>query len=155
MVPNLLIQALERGFALPSARFCKLYIAFCSLREYLSPVNSENTTDTQREGHENDIISAVRVCLVDESSDVRVAAAQAFDVLQEYLGNKAIDQTIPTLLEALRRPGAGSGTALQALREIMTVSGQLIHQVRISYPFGRCVRLRCSRSSSPHWSLRQ
>lgn len=51
-----------------------------------------------------------------------MAAAQAFDVLQETVGNKAIDQTIPTLLEALRHPGAGSGTALQALREIMTVS---------------------------------
>lgn len=83
---------------------------------------SENTTEGQREGHEDDIISAVRICLVDESAQVRVAAAQAFDVLQEYIGAKAIDQTIPTLLEALRKPGAGSGTALQALREIMTVS---------------------------------
>lgn len=59
-----------------------------------------------------------------------VIAAQAFDVLQEYLGNKAIDQTIPTLLEALRRPGAGSGTALQALREIMTVRLPTVVNVR-------------------------
>lgn len=82
----------------------------------------ENTSEIQREGHEDDIIYAVRLCLVDEAANVRAAAAQAFDILQETVGNKAIDQTIPTLLEALRHPGAGSGTALQALREIMTVS---------------------------------
>jgi hypothetical protein len=60
--------------------------------------------------------------LVDEESDVRGAAAQAFDALQECLGAKAIDQTIPTLLQALRHPGKSSGTALQALREVMSVS---------------------------------
>jgi hypothetical protein len=65
----------------------------------------------------------VRVSLVDDEANVRSAAAKAFDVLQEHLGAKAIDQTIPTLLEALRQPGKGSGTALQALREVMSVSG--------------------------------
>lgn len=64
----------------------------------------------------------VRVSLVDDEANVRSAAAKAFDVLQEKLGAKAIDQTIPTLLEALRQPGKGSGTALQALREVMGVS---------------------------------
>jgi hypothetical protein len=39
---------------------------------------------------------------LDDEANVRSAAAQAFDVLQEELGAKAIDQTIPTLLEALR-----------------------------------------------------
>ncbi|KAF8317653.1 ARM repeat-containing protein [Clavulina sp. PMI_390] len=91
----------------------------------------QNTTDSQQEGHEDDLIATVRVCLVDESSSVRVAAAQAFDTLQEYLGNRAIDQTIPTLLEALRRPGAGSGTALQALREIMTVRATTVFPILI------------------------
>ena len=42
-------------------------------------------------------------------------------MLQEQLGAKAIDETIPTLLEALRQPGKGSGTALQALKEVMNV----------------------------------
>lgn len=37
------------------------------------------------------------------------------------MGARAIDETIPTLLEALRQPGESSGTALQALREVMTV----------------------------------
>jgi hypothetical protein len=61
---------------------------------------------------------------VDDEANVRSAAAQAFDVLQEELGAKAIDQTIPTLLEALRQPGKGSGTALQALTEVMNVRFQ-------------------------------
>jgi hypothetical protein len=64
----------------------------------------------------------IRASLVDDEANVRAAAARAFDVLQERLGAKAIDQTIPTLLEALRQPGESSGTALQALKEVMNVS---------------------------------
>ena len=60
--------------------------------------------------------------LKDSEAEVRSAAAQAFDILQSELGAKAIDETIPTLLEALRQPGKGSGTALQALQEVMSVS---------------------------------
>jgi hypothetical protein len=84
----------------------------------------QNATNTQREDSEDVIISIVRAALVDDEANVRSAAAQAFDVLQEELGAKAIDQTIPTLLEALRQPGKGSGTALQALTEVMTVGFQ-------------------------------
>lgn len=82
----------------------------------------QNSTEPQREDHEDDIISIVRAALVDDEANVRSAAAQAFDVLQDEMGTKAIDQTIPTLLEALRQPGKGSGTALQALKEVMNVS---------------------------------
>lgn len=64
----------------------------------------------------------VRSALVDDESTVRSAAAKAFDILQEHLGARAIDQTIPTLLEALRQPGESSGTALKALKEVMSVS---------------------------------
>ena len=63
----------------------------------------------------------MRSSLVDDQANVRAAAAKAFDSLQEHLGPKAIDQTIPTLLEALRQPGESSGTALQALKEVMSV----------------------------------
>lgn len=80
----------------------------------------ENTSDTQREGYDDEIIAMVRKSLVDEA-DVRGAAAKAFDTLQEHLGAVAIDQTIPTLLEALRQPGESSGTSLQALPEVITV----------------------------------
>lgn len=82
----------------------------------------ENSSDSQQEGHEDGIIAVIRASLVDDEANVRAAAAQAFDVLQERLGAKAIDQIIPTLLEALRQPGESSGTALQALREVMSVS---------------------------------
>ncbi|KAF5354845.1 hypothetical protein D9756_005584 [Leucocoprinus leucothites] len=90
-----------------------------------------STTDSQREGHEDEIITIVRVSLVDDEANVRSAAAQAFDVLQEHIGGRAIDQTIPTLLEALRQPGKGSGTALQALREVMTVRAATVFPVLI------------------------
>jgi hypothetical protein len=91
-------------------------------------ISRENTTKGQRENHEDELISVVRISLVDNSASVRIAAAQAFDSLQEHVGSRAIDQTIPTLLEALRRPGAASDTALQALREIMTVGHRHSHQ---------------------------
>ena len=74
----------------------------------------ENSLETQREANEDEIISMVRGFLVDDEPNVRAAAAQAFDSLQEHVGIKAIDQTIPTLLEALRQPGGSSSTALQA-----------------------------------------
>ena len=92
-----------------------------------------NATESQQEDSEDKIISMVRTALVDDESPVRVAAARAFDVLQEKLGAKAIDQTIPTLLEALRQPGASSGTALQALREVMNVCDILFSLVHLLY----------------------
>ncbi|KAL0955554.1 hypothetical protein HGRIS_001793 [Hohenbuehelia grisea] len=91
----------------------------------------ESSTDAHREDHEDDIISMVRQSLVDDEANVRAAAAKAFDVLQEYLGAKAIDQTIPTLLDALRQPGQSSGTALQALREVMNVRASTVFPVLI------------------------
>ncbi|KAG8806225.1 translational activator of GCN4, partial [Serendipita sp. 401] len=78
-----------------------------------------NSSEAQREEHEDEIIVVVRRSLVDSSSNVRAAAAIAFDILQDVMGARAIDETIPTLLEALRQPGEGSGTALQALKEVM------------------------------------
>ncbi|CAE6445982.1 unnamed protein product, partial [Rhizoctonia solani] len=90
-----------------------------------------NTTDSQREGHEAEITAAVRVSLVDPEPAVRAAAAQAFDVLQEHLGSQAIDQTIPTLLEALRDSTDSSGTALQALKEVMMVRATTVFPVLI------------------------
>ncbi|KAH7883448.1 armadillo-type protein [Phlebopus sp. FC_14] len=91
----------------------------------------ENTIETQREGHECEIVIMVRSSLVDDDATVRSAAAKAFDTLQDHLGAKAIDQTIPTLLEALRQPGESSGTALQALREVMSVRASTVFPVLI------------------------
>jgi hypothetical protein len=72
--------------------------------------------------HEDAIISAIRNALVDSEASVRAAAARTFDAMQHYIGPKAVDQTIPTLLEAMRNPGEASETALQALQEVMSVS---------------------------------
>ncbi|KAI0944136.1 hypothetical protein AcV7_002042 [Taiwanofungus camphoratus] len=91
----------------------------------------ESTTDNQREGHEDEIIVMVRTFLVDDEANVRAAAAKSFDILPEHIGAKAIDQTIPTLLEALRQPGQSSGTALQALKEVMTVRAATVFPVLI------------------------
>jgi hypothetical protein len=77
--------------------------------------------------NEDEIITIVRLSLVHDEVSVRCAAAKAFDALQEHLGTRAIDQTIPTLLEALRQPGRGSGTALKALKEIMSVRRWMGH----------------------------
>jgi hypothetical protein len=100
---------------------CQLIYVLAIVPHLLALNHRTNSTDTQQEGHEDDIISMIRASLVDDEANVRAAAAQAFDVLQERVGAKAIDQTIPTLLEALRQPGSSSGTALQALKEVMNV----------------------------------
>ncbi|KAF8057458.1 armadillo-type protein [Lyophyllum atratum] len=83
------------------------------------------------EGHEDEIISIVRISLVGDEPNVRSAAAKAFDILQEHLGAKAIDQTIPPLLETLRQLGKGSGTALEALCEVMSVRASTVFPVLI------------------------
>ncbi|KAG7440398.1 ARM repeat-containing protein [Guyanagaster necrorhizus] len=91
----------------------------------------ENFTDAQREDHEDDIISIVRVSLVDDQANVRSAEAKALDMLQEHMRPKAIDETIPTLLEALRQPGESFGTSLQALKEVMNVRAATLIPVLI------------------------
>ncbi|KAL7422316.1 translational activator of GCN4 [Cryptotrichosporon argae] len=83
------------------------------------------------EDHETTIIAAVRGALVDSSVDVRAAAARTFDTMQQYMGARAIDQTIPTLLEAMRNPGESSETALQALKEVMNVRANSVFPVLI------------------------
>jgi len=99
-----------------------MYAFTTSLTRGSLTLHRQGTTDAQRENQENAIITIVRSSLVDDEAMVRTAAAKAFDILQEQLGSKAVDQTIPTLLEALRQPGESSGTALQALKEVMNVS---------------------------------
>ena len=45
----------------------------------------ESTTDAQREGYEDEIISMVRASLVDDETEVRSAAAKAFDILRKQV----------------------------------------------------------------------
>lgn len=91
-----------------------------------------NSTKTQLEDHEDAIIAVVRQALVDESQSVRHAAAQAFDATQTYIGPRAIDETIPTLLEALSDTSGGtSETALAALREVMRARSDVVFPVLV------------------------
>ena len=63
---------------------------------------------------------------------VRRAAAQAFDASQQCIGPKAIDETIPTLLEAMSDPdNPGSETALSALREVMRARADVVFPVLV------------------------
>ncbi|PWY99964.1 ARM repeat-containing protein [Testicularia cyperi] len=91
-----------------------------------------NSTKTQLEDHQDAIIAVVRHALVDESQSVRHAAAQAFDATQTYIGPRAIDETIPTLLEALSdSDGGASETALAALREVMRARADVVFPVLV------------------------
>lgn len=122
--PHLLTQGRGLEYVSCCLSLCAYHFLLSIECRYLSGIYRQNTTDTQRDSQEEEIVSVVRTSLVDDEAVVRSAAAKAFDVLQEQLGPKAIDQTIPTLLEALRQPGESSETALQALKEVMIVSLQ-------------------------------
>lgn len=78
-------------------------------------------TQNQLEDHEGPLIAIVRMALVDQDSSVRSTAAQAFDSLQQRVGSRAVEETLPTLLSALRQPGAASEAALAALKELMRI----------------------------------
>lgn len=96
----------------------------------------EATNKAQLEGHEDAIIDSVRSALVDEEPSVRQAAALAFDALQNQLGPRSIDQTIPTLLNALTAQGAASDAALSALQELyafLTFVGDAEYQLTITF----------------------
>ncbi|GAA5986671.1 hypothetical protein JCM11641_001358 [Rhodosporidiobolus odoratus] len=90
-----------------------------------------NTSKSSLETHEDAIIAAVRSALVDSDPTVRSAAAQAFDIAQQVIGTRSIDETIPTLLDALQTPGETADAALEALREVMQVRADKIFPVLI------------------------
>jgi hypothetical protein len=83
-----------------------------ALKELIGAASPE-----QLEDYEKTLIQVVRSALVDSSSDVREAAAEAFDSLQEVLGKKAIDQVLPYLLSLLR----GEEDAQNALSALLTL----------------------------------
>ncbi|GAA5985182.1 hypothetical protein JCM5350_004261 [Sporobolomyces pararoseus] len=90
-----------------------------------------NSSKSSLEAHESAVIAAVRSALVDSDPHVRSAAAQAFDVAQQVIGPRSIDETIPTLLDALQTPGDKADAALEALREVMQVRAEKIFPVLI------------------------
>ncbi|KAJ4303228.1 translational activator of GCN4 [Kalmusia sp. IMI 367209] len=85
-----------------------------ALKELITAASPE-----QLEDYEKTLIQVVRSALVDPSSEVREAAAEAFDSLQEVLGKKAIDQVLPHLLSLLRSDD-NAQNALSALLTLLT-----------------------------------
>ncbi|KAF7131418.1 hypothetical protein CNMCM5793_004589 [Aspergillus hiratsukae] len=85
-----------------------------ALRELVTAASPEALED-----YEKILISTVRVALVDSDEDVREAAAEAFDALQQILGKKAVDQVLPHLLMLLRN-NEDAEQALSALLTLLT-----------------------------------
>ncbi|KAL1855477.1 translational activator of GCN4 [Paecilomyces lecythidis] len=85
-----------------------------ALRELITSASDEALEDYDRS-----LISIVRTALVDNSEDVREAAAEAFDALQQSLGKKAVDQVLPHLLMLLRND-EDAEQALSALLTLLT-----------------------------------
>ncbi|RBR09427.1 uncharacterized protein FIESC28_09877 [Fusarium coffeatum] len=85
-----------------------------ALRELISSASPEALED-----HEKTLISVVRTALTDSDEDVREAAAEAFDSLQQIFGKRAVDQVLPFLLNLLRSEGEADN-ALQALLTLLT-----------------------------------
>ncbi|KAH7081910.1 armadillo-type protein [Paraphoma chrysanthemicola] len=85
-----------------------------ALRELISSASPE-----QLEDYEKTLIQVVRTALVDPDADVREAAAEAFDALQQILGKKSVDQVLPYLLNLLRSDDDAQN-ALSALLTLLT-----------------------------------
>ncbi|KAG7146979.1 eIF-2-alpha kinase activator gcn1 like protein [Verticillium longisporum] len=85
-----------------------------ALKELISSASEEALED-----HEKTLISVVRTALTDSDPEVREAAAEAFDSLQQILGKKAVDQVLPYLLNLLRSENEADN-ALSALLTLLT-----------------------------------
>ncbi|KAF3063949.1 Translational activator GCN1 [Daldinia childiae] len=78
-----------------------------------------SASDEALEDHEKTLISVVRTALIDSDEDVREAAAEAFDSLQQIIGKRAVDQVLPHLLSLLRSEDEADN-ALSALLTLLT-----------------------------------
>ncbi|KAF2012274.1 ARM repeat-containing protein [Aaosphaeria arxii CBS 175.79] len=85
-----------------------------ALRELIASASPEVLED-----YEKTLIQVVRTALVDPNTEVREAAAEAFDALQQILGKRAVDQVLPYLLNLLRDEDEAEN-ALSALLTLLT-----------------------------------
>ncbi|KAL2172369.1 hypothetical protein VTG60DRAFT_6208 [Thermothelomyces hinnuleus] len=110
-----LLPTLEEG--LQTSRDVDARQGIClALKELISSASPEALED-----HEKTLISVVRTALTDSDTDVREAAAEAFDSLQQIVGKRAVDQVLPYLLNLLRSE-ADANNALAALLTLLTES---------------------------------
>ncbi|KAF5652499.1 putative translation activator GCN1 [Fusarium sp. NRRL 25303] len=108
-----LLPTLEEGLQTSTDVDAKQGICF-ALRELISSASPEALED-----HEKTLISVVRTALTDSDENVREAAAEAFDSLQQIFGKRAVDQVLPFLLNLLRSE-RDADNALQALLTLLT-----------------------------------
>ncbi|KAF2747097.1 ARM repeat-containing protein [Sporormia fimetaria CBS 119925] len=107
-----LLPTLEEGLHSPDTD-AKQGICI-ALRELISSASPEVL-----EEHEETLVQVLRTALVDSNSDVREAAAEAFDALQQILGKRAVDHVLPYLLTLLRNEDDAEN-ALAALLTLLT-----------------------------------
>ncbi|RFU79541.1 translational activator gcn1 [Trichoderma arundinaceum] len=110
-----LLPTLERGLQTSTDTDAKQGICL-ALRELISSASPESL-----EEHEKTLISVVRTALIDSDGEVREAAAEAFDSLQQIFGKRAVDQVLPFLLNLLRSESEAEN-ALSALLTLLTES---------------------------------
>ena len=110
-----LLPTLEEGLRISTDTDNKQGICI-ALREIISSAPPEALGD-----YEKTLTSVIRVALVDADDEVREAAAEAFDSLQQILGKRAVDQVLPYLLSLLRSEDEAH-TALSALLTLLTDS---------------------------------
>lgn len=85
-----------------------------ALREVVTAAAPDSVVDNEKK-----IIGIVRTALVDSDDEVREAAAEAFDALQQIIGKRAVDQVLPYLLSLLRSE-EDAENALSALLTLLT-----------------------------------
>ena len=85
-----------------------------ALREVVTAATPDSIEDNEKK-----IISILRTALVDSDEDVREAAAEAFDALQDIIGKRAVDQVLPHLLNLLGSDDEAEN-ALSALLTLLT-----------------------------------
>ncbi|EHK96768.1 putative Translational activator GCN1 [Glarea lozoyensis 74030] len=112
-VLSTLLPTLEEGLQTSTDTDAKQGICI-ALKELISSASPDALED-----HEKTLISVVRVALIDSDEDVREAAAEAFDSLQQILGKRAVDQVLPYLLNLLRTEDQADN-ALSALLTLLT-----------------------------------
>jgi len=112
-VLSTLLPTLEEGLQTSTDTDAKQGICI-ALRELISSASPDALED-----HEKTLISVVRTALVDSDEEVREAAAEAFDSLQQILGKRAVDQVLPHLLSLLRMEDEADN-ALSALLTLLT-----------------------------------
>ncbi|KAJ8126135.1 hypothetical protein O1611_g7503 [Lasiodiplodia mahajangana] len=110
-----LLPTLEEGLQTSTDTDAKQGICL-ALKELISSASDEALED-----HEKTLISVVRTALTDFDENVREAAAEAFDSLQQIVGKRAVDQVLPYLLNLLRSEDEADN-ALSALLTLLTES---------------------------------